>query len=98
MGVLFAIAIGALLAWFLMRRSQKKKQAADAAGAEAGASAPGGYGYPSPVKELSTQVHEYNKYTGAVQVVGELPAAHQHHFAELPVDGAGHQGQYQGPR
>ncbi|KAK0617502.1 hypothetical protein B0T14DRAFT_525322 [Immersiella caudata] len=111
-GVLLAIAFGAALAWFLMRK--KKRQNDDIAGAGphevasthasdqkymyAGSSPGYAEAHSSTVEEMPTPVHDYNNHSGVLQVAGGFPAAHQHYYAELPADAQGRAGAVASPQ
>jgi hypothetical protein len=112
-GVILAIAIGAALAWFLMRK--KNKQSDNFAGAglhEADSTHPSdqkymyagsspGYAeaHPPTAEEMPTPVQDYNpKQRGVLQAVGELPAAHQHYYAELPAEAQARTGPVASPQ
>jgi len=111
-GVLLAIAFGAALAWLLLRK--RRRQNDDRAGSGPhevdsthpsdqkymyAGSSPGYAEAPSStVEEMPTPVHDYNKHSGVLQVVGELPAAHQHYYAELPAETQGRTGAVASPQ
>ncbi|KAK4442199.1 hypothetical protein QBC34DRAFT_419086 [Podospora aff. communis PSN243] len=100
-GVILAIAIGAALAWFFMRKKNRKSD--NLAGADlheadsthpseqkymyAGSSPGYAEAHPPTAEEMPTPVQDHNaKQPGVWQVVGELPAAHQHYYAEMPAE------------
>ncbi|KAK0641979.1 hypothetical protein B0T16DRAFT_462000 [Cercophora newfieldiana] len=97
-GVIAAIAIGAALAWFLMSRKRKQEVEDDISGGGAGAAqsglppqekwmyagSPGSYA-PTPMTGELESPQGY-KHEAPLRVVGELPAAHQHYYAELSSD------------